>query len=129
MTVQFKEVRIKKLGAADTASSDVDLMQGEWVGASGVRDGNTIPEEWINSIKLTIKGAKYDIAWTDGGDAGTLKLNPGTSPKQIDVHSDANGAIEGIYEFKDGKLPSPTAPTERAAPRTSSPPPTPPRSS
>lgn len=104
MTVQLKDVRLKKLGGTDAAAADLDRMQGEWVGASGMRDGNAIPEEWISSIKLNIKGGKYDIAWTDGGDAGTLKVNPNASPKQIDVHSDANGMIEGIYEFKDGKL-------------------------
>lgn len=103
MIVQFKDVRIKKLGGA-TAAADQDLIQGEWVGVSGMREGEAVPQEWVSSLNLKIKGEKYEIAWTDGGDSGSLKLKPDASPRHMDIESDGAGRLEGIYEFKDGQL-------------------------
>lgn len=105
MVVQFKDVRIKKLGGGDQAGvSDLDKLQGEWVGVSGKRDGDNVPQEWVSSLRLTFKGEKYEIAWTDGGDSGSVKLKPGTSPRQMDISSDGAGALEGLYELRDGQL-------------------------
>ena len=105
MTVQFKNVRIKKLAGGESAGgSDVDRMQGEWRAVAGRREGENLPEDWLASLRLTIKGDKYEIAWTDGGDTGSLKLRDGTTPKQMDISSDGAGPVPGIYEFRDGQM-------------------------
>lgn len=102
MVVQFKEVRIKKLGGtgASAQAADLDKLQGEWVAVAGKREGEAIPEDWISSVRLKIKGEKYEVAWTDGGDAGSFKLKPGVTPHHMDVNADSSGALEAIYEFR-----------------------------
>ncbi len=104
MVVQFKNVRIKKLGPAQAGVGDLDQLQGEWVGSKGYRDDQAVPEEWVQSLRLKFQGEKYDIAWTDGGDGGSVKLKSDTEPKQMDIRSNAAGDLEGIYEIRDGQL-------------------------
>ncbi len=105
MTVQLKDVRLKQLGGATAATgSDKDQMQGEWVAVAGLREGQALPQEWLSSLRLTIKGDKYDIAWTDGGDAGSIKLKPEAQPKQMDIESNGGGPVEGIYKMQDGQM-------------------------
>lgn len=105
MIVQFKDVRLKKLGSATAAvGSDLDQIQGEWVPVAGLREGQAVPQEWLSSIRLKIKGEKYDVSWTDGGDSGTLKLKSDTQPKIMDITSDAGGPIQGIYALENGQL-------------------------
>ena len=102
MVVQFKDVRLKKLPAGTAAvGTDLDRMQGEWVAVSGLREGQALPQEWISSIRLKIQGSKYEVAWNDGGDQGTLKLKSDAQPKHMDITSDASGAIAGIYALQD----------------------------
>ena len=103
MVVQFKDLRLKKLGPV-AAADDQAAIQGEWVGISGLRNREAIPQEWVSSLHLKITGEKYDISWTDGGDAGTLKVKSGTQPKQMDITSNGAGTIEGIYKLQDGQL-------------------------
>lgn len=104
MTVQFKNIRIKKQGGGAAAAADADKVQGEWVGAKGFRDDQALPEEWVSSLRLKFTGEKYDIAWTDGGDAGTIKFKQDLTPGHVDINSNGAGALEGIYELKDGQL-------------------------
>lgn len=103
MTVQFKDVRIRK-GSAQAAVSDQDRIQGEWVGASGLWKGQPVPQQWVSGLSLKIKGQKYEVSRNDGGDSGTLKLKPGTPAGQMDITSDAKGLIEGLYELKGDRL-------------------------
>lgn len=105
MVVQFKNLRIKQAdGSAAVAPSDIDQVQGEWVGVSGKGPDGEIPADWAKSLALKITGDKYSISWTDGGDAGRLKMTGSGSPKEIDIQSDGSGELKGIYEIRDGQL-------------------------
>ncbi len=105
MVVQFKDVQLKKLGGATTAASDITLLQGEWLAVSGKKDGQEMADLANAEVTLKVKGEKYEIAWPGGGDSGTLKPKAGNSePKEIDILSDSSGALQGVYQLKDGKL-------------------------
>ncbi|HMO64810.1 MAG TPA: DUF1080 domain-containing protein, partial [Verrucomicrobiota bacterium] len=103
MVVQFKDISLTKL-TADAAAADLGKMQGRWTATAGSMNGERLPAEFLQSIRLTIEGAKYRSEWQGGSDAGTLAPRPDTSPRQLDITSDTTGQIPAIYEFADGKL-------------------------
>jgi uncharacterized protein (TIGR03067 family) len=89
----------------DDAKKDQDKLQGEWVLASATRDGMEAPEEFIKSLKRSVKGDEYTV--TRDGETilkGKFKLDPTKKPKTIDVTAkDQNGnemSIAGIYEIE-----------------------------
>lgn len=109
MTVEFKEVRLKTLGSAGGAAAavgktDVQRLQGKWVGVSGARDGQSLPKEFLDSIKVTFSGDKYAVAWDGGEGNGSVKLGNSGSPKTIDFISNDGNSIAGIYEVTDSQL-------------------------
>ncbi|MFN0068420.1 MAG: family 16 glycoside hydrolase [Limisphaerales bacterium] len=104
MVVQFKDIKLKKLGATAGAGGDLEKMQGRWTAAAGSMNGQTIPPEFLESIRLTIEGSKYRSEWQDGSDAGTLAPKPDTSPRHLEISSDTAGQIPAIYEFAGGRM-------------------------
>ncbi len=109
MTVQFKNVQLKSLsgGAATAAAAAADTlssMQGEWVCAKGIYDGQELGADIASSIVMKISGNKYDVRWADGSDRGTLKVVEGATPKQLIIESDSNGQSQGILAFEGQNL-------------------------
>lgn len=105
MVVQFKDIKLKKLdGATAALGDDLGKMQGRWTAAAGSMNGQPIPPEFLESIRLAIEGSKYRSEWQDGSDAGALAPKPGTSPRQLDITSDTAGQIPAIYEFVGDRL-------------------------
>lgn len=92
MTVQFRNIRIRELGAgAATASVDArELMQGKWVGSEIVANGNTSDDP--SGIKLTIKGDRFEAITPDNEINGSLKF----SGKNMDVLLD-DGEVKTFY--------------------------------
>lgn len=99
MTVQFKDIRLRRLASAQPVASDLDRMAGEWVGHSGRRDGADIPGEWLSQVQLSIRGDRYDVRWGDGGDRGRIVLDPSANPKRMDIDGESSGRVNGIYEL------------------------------
>src|SRR4029079_8423009 len=87
MTVQFKNIRIKKLSGQGVARSDLDLLQGEWAPTQIVVNGENVPAEVLAAIKLSIRGNSYVVDRADGHDEGSFKLIETASPKSMDVTS------------------------------------------
>jgi uncharacterized protein (TIGR03067 family) len=98
MTVQFKNIRIKPLSRSAAAKSDVDLLQGEWVPAEIISNGEKTPAEALANIKVTIKGNRYTVESNDG-DSGSFKVVESGSPKKMDVTSDGGAELPAIYEL------------------------------
>jgi uncharacterized protein (TIGR03067 family) len=109
-----KEEAIKK---------DSKQLQGAWQAVNFERNGEKAPEDDVKNYKMTIDGDKYKF--TAGGDtlsAGTLKLDPTSKPKSIEIvvtegeHS--GNTMKGIYEVDDDNHkicvaePDKTKPTE-----------------
>ncbi len=97
MTVQFKNIRIKKLASA-APRSDLDQLQGEWIAAEVVANGETVPADALAGIKLKIKGNEYFVETGEGPDQGTFKLNASTNPKSMDVSAQSGTELPAIYE-------------------------------
>ena len=97
MTVQFKNVRMKKLSGTATARSDFDKMQGDWVPIELVSSGKTSSTETMAAIKVKLKGNEYFVERADGQSQGTFKLNEST--KSMDLTSQSGSDVPAIYEI------------------------------
>src|SRR5262245_21293093 len=88
--------------APDAAKKDQEKLQGDWTLASGERDGQAFPEDFIKSLKRTITGDKYTVMRDDEVLAkGTYTLDPSKKPKAIDIKlENADQAVKGIYELE-----------------------------
>lgn len=98
MTVQFKNIRIKPLPGAPSAKSDVDLLQGEWRPVEIVANGEKVPEDGLQNIKVIIKGNRYTVE-SNEGDSGSFKIVESGLPKRMDVTSDGGAELQAIYEI------------------------------
>jgi uncharacterized protein (TIGR03067 family) len=87
------------------SKGDMEKMQGQWTMVSGERDGQAIPDEFVQSLKRTIKGDRFSVKREDETlTAGTFKLDASKTPKTIDLKVDegqaAGQSMHGIYEFQ-----------------------------
>src|SRR5262245_41243290 len=85
----------------DDAKKDQEKLQGEWTLVSGERDGETLPEDLVKSLKRTVTGDKVAVS-RDGQDLskGTFTLDPSKKPKTIDVKLEGSDQpVQGIYEI------------------------------
>lgn len=90
---------------ADDAKKELDKLQGKWKVEKGEHSGNALPEEAMQKIKIEVKGDKM-LATVDGNMVEiTMKLDPSTKPKIIDLTTetgDEKGKVkQAIYELKD----------------------------
>jgi uncharacterized protein (TIGR03067 family) len=98
--------------AKDAAEKDIERLQGTWVPASVQFSGRDVTNDNEGQFKLVFKG---DQATVEGSDAVkkeyaklTMKLDPSTSPKCLDIVVSAGDqkdvVMEGIYELKGDEL-------------------------
>src|SRR6267154_5806052 len=66
-------------------AKDGDNIQGSWLPATAELGGQMFPDDVRKSIKLLVKDDKYTVTLGRAVDQGNLKLNPTTTPKQLDV--------------------------------------------
>ncbi len=71
MTVQFRNLRIRELGAASVASA-LDQMQGKWVASEITANGRASDDP--AGIKLAIKGDRFEVETPDQTIKGALKI-------------------------------------------------------
>lgn len=93
-------------GGAD--AKDADALQGTWLAATAELAGKPFPDEVRKSIKLVIKDDTYTVTVGKQPDRGTVKLNPGAKPKEMDV-TGTDGPNKGktfraIYELDGDTL-------------------------
>jgi uncharacterized protein (TIGR03067 family) len=88
--------------ADDAAKKDLESLQGEWTLASGERDGEKFPDEFVKSLKRTVQGNK-SVVTRDGQSLAesTVTLDPTKKPKAIDIKlAGGDEMIKGIYELE-----------------------------
>jgi uncharacterized protein (TIGR03067 family) len=92
----------------DDARKDLAKFQGAWQPIKYVVDGKETKESDLNKIKLTVKDNVSTIS--RGGDTGkgSYTLNPGKSPKELDIKitagDDKGKTYLAIYEFDGDDL-------------------------
>ncbi|MCU0786172.1 MAG: DUF1080 domain-containing protein [Verrucomicrobia bacterium] len=101
MTVQFKDIRLKKLSGA--AGTDLERLQGRWTPARMVRNGESVPVADLANMKLTIDGNRFSLE-ADEPAEGTFKLASGTTPQAMDVTLSDGQGVSAIYEISDGTV-------------------------
>jgi uncharacterized protein (TIGR03067 family) len=101
MTVQFRNLRIKKLSGDSAKRSDLELMQGKWLPVEIIANGKTLEADVLNAIKVTIHENTYKTERPNGVDEGTFKLDESTTPRTMNLTSDSGKDIPAIYEISD----------------------------
>ncbi len=75
--------------AARSAADDREALQGTWLPTAAELAGRKFPDEVRMGMKLVVKDDTYTVtvreAAGDAVDRGTVKLNPGSSPKGMDI--------------------------------------------
>jgi len=99
MKIQFKNIRIKTLSGADSAAADLQRMQGDWMVAELVTNGDKVPDSDLANLKLKMTGNEFAVDGPEGQQQGTLKLNDRTSPKALDVTTSSGDEVPAIYEI------------------------------
>jgi uncharacterized protein (TIGR03067 family) len=88
----------------DPVKKELKQLEGAWQATSLEQDGEKATEAVVKQMKLVVEGQKATFF---AGDTvllqGTIKLDPATKPKALDVASRAgrlkDQTVEGIYEF------------------------------
>jgi uncharacterized protein (TIGR03067 family) len=99
MTVQFKDIRIKKLAKSTAAKSDQDLFEGNWALAEMIVNGKSVDDEARQKVKLKISGHEYFLEGSRGEQKGAFKLISDANPKGMDVTPEDGKEVLAIYEI------------------------------
>ena len=99
-------------GQSPESLSDRDRLRGSWSVVSIDRPGPPLSPEYLNTMKLTVRGRNFHFSPDD--DIGSILLDTNSSPKRIDLIRDrgrvttntAFGRIgrSGIYRFDGDRL-------------------------
>jgi uncharacterized protein (TIGR03067 family) len=99
MTVQFKDIRIKKLSGDSAKRSDLELMQGAWVPTEIIANGKPTDAEVLAAVKMKIKDNGYTSERPKGEDKGTFRLDETTTPRAMDLTTGSGVEVRAIYEI------------------------------
>lgn len=102
MTVQFKNIRIKKLSGS--AKNDLDALQGNWRPVELIGNGDPAGAELLSTIKLSIKGKDYIVKTNDNDDGGSFEIFESQQPKRMDVTTRNGDSVPAIYELSGDTL-------------------------
>jgi uncharacterized protein (TIGR03067 family) len=83
-------------------------MSGTWIPSGAELDGEKLPKQVFETIKLVIKDEKYTATVGEQVDEGTVTLDVESDPTGMEIKG-TKGPNEGktipaIYEFKDDTL-------------------------
>ncbi len=92
-------------GAAEPETEDTN---GTWKPLSAEMAGKPWPKKLLDSMKLILEDDNYTVEIGQGKDIGTVKRDPATSPKSMDILG-TKGPNKGktfltIYELKGDEL-------------------------
>jgi uncharacterized protein (TIGR03067 family) len=101
MTVQFRNLRIKKLSGDSAKRSDLQQMQGKWLPVEIIANGKAVEAEVLNAIKVTIHENSYKTERPNGEDGGTFTVDETATPRTMTLTSDAGKEVPAIYEISE----------------------------
>jgi uncharacterized protein (TIGR03067 family) len=107
MTVQFKNLRLKKLEAKSGGVGLQDL-QGTWQVLTMEYDGTELPSNEVAAAHLTIQTNTYELGNSQYALRGTFSLDATKKPGRMELHpegsSDDGPVAKGIFELENGRL-------------------------
>jgi uncharacterized protein (TIGR03067 family) len=87
---------------------DQKVLEGTWQPVSGEQAGEKFPDELLKTIKLVITDGKYNVTVGKQADKGTITLDAGKKPKEMDLMGtegpNKDKKILAIYEVTDDTL-------------------------
>jgi uncharacterized protein (TIGR03067 family) len=90
------------LAAGGDAQAERKKFEGTWTVESVREVGKDVREEFKDTT-FTFAGDKITIRKGGEGEEGTFRIDPGKTPRQIDVIFEGK-TVDGIYAFEGGKL-------------------------
>jgi uncharacterized protein (TIGR03067 family) len=81
----FFSLVARSTDAKDADTKDADAIQGIWLPTAAELAAEQLPDDIRKTIKLVIKGDHYLLTVGTDVDKGTVKLNPSTKPKSMDI--------------------------------------------
>src|ERR1043166_2560660 len=85
MTVQFKEIRIKKLGKDSAAAGVLQKLTGKWVPIEATYNGEVVDKDKLENNLLTFNGDKYTSKRGEKTDEGMIAVDESKTPVTLDV--------------------------------------------
>jgi RNA polymerase sigma factor (sigma-70 family) len=84
--------------------SDLEKLQGTWVGVSSEGNGIKDFDQFVHENKLVFAADRMTLRTKKGGWEGLSRLGPATRPKEIDVDFGDGRGIKAIYELEGDRL-------------------------
>src|SRR5262249_30534152 len=93
------------VGALGARGGDAkkEKLEGTWAVVSGEKGGEKAPEGELEGVKIIIAGDKMTFQQGGKDQEGSIKLDPGKKPKEIDITRGEKTA-RGIYELTGDTL-------------------------
>jgi len=87
MMVQFRNLRLKPLKNETQSSADeIKKLQGIWNVIAMEANGDSLPQEEVTNIVVTIQDSGYTVKLNEGTDHGTFSIDMFSEPRQMDIH-------------------------------------------
>ncbi len=104
MMVQFRNIRLKLLTKGTQSSADeIKKLQGIWNVTAMEANGDSLPQEEVTNIVVTIQDSTYTVKLNEGTDHGTFSIDMSSEPRQMDIHpktgEDEGRTMRAIYEL------------------------------
>jgi uncharacterized protein (TIGR03067 family) len=105
-------------GKEDAIKKEMAKLEGTWQLVSAETDGKQLPEEQAKQIRVVIKGTSHTVYFGDKAvvEGVAFRVDPTTTPKQVEDTLKDGKKIRGIYELDGDTLRSCVAPPEKGAP-------------
>lgn len=114
--VALTAIALCSFGAAlaqdDAAKKELAKFAGAWDIVRGVENGEASSDNLVQNLKFIFKGNQLTFLGDEGimkrVEKITIKIDPGTTPRCVDLHVVAGSKkdllLEGIYEWKGDEL-------------------------
>lgn len=94
--------------ADNKSTSDTKGLQGVWQAVDGEANGEQSPADQVEELHIIVKADEIAIKPDDEGRKFKFKLDPGKTPKTIDLTppdgSHKGQPVVGIYSLENGRL-------------------------
>jgi uncharacterized protein (TIGR03067 family) len=96
-------------GVVDSGhDEDAKSFQGTWHPVSMEQNGELLPAEQIEPIKLTILNLSFTFESGAGSHSGQYRIDPAKSPKELSILVETGPEVgktySAIYKFENGKM-------------------------
>jgi uncharacterized protein (TIGR03067 family) len=83
--------------------NDQERIQGTWTVVSAESRGKPLPDDMMQHVRLIFDGDTHTTKHKNGEMRATFRLNPETTPREIDMDMDGHVG-KGIYELEGDTL-------------------------